>query len=636
MNFKPKNMSWTDVFPVLSDEHFGDYVNQASAAEKAAMDELFAVQEVFNPQEGMHVVSTSLFWKHLTMERGELPTPTRELMVNAAELGLVSRYAPWEHYVQPLLDGALKLKEERADVVFRVYLAADLGFLVADLVEAGCEVHLMRSSSIRHNPGAMWRFLALAEEGKWITVTDSDRAMDVIHDVERTEHVMMAGLGLWRIPYIFDSVKHDNDPAYYRPMNACQFGAKGGLNVEELMKAFVWHNERGTMCQDCIVAGEHTRICGVDFPNYGFDEWCLLALVYPRLAFEGVLTFIPWNVQSANQWLAIDIEYVTWANGKSEMFFFGENELAEKYMLLRNTPAAKSTIVEILNTEANTAESARDKEIEEAAAAISTPATIAVARYNENLRWLLEVHDDVNVVIYNKGKKIRDKKIINRADKILNIKNVGRESDTYLYHVETYEHGGDNEWTIFTQGDPFPHSPAFLKLISRRNEWSDVQPLSAGYLENSINPPPHFRHWEKGEWLDQLPIRTEEISTWSLDMIKYRDDFGIKGVKNYSRVHNIPLGWNLAGHFLEMCGLIETAERAWRSDIAYMNYGAIFGVKNSQLKHLPVACIPQMRKLAQGHYYHGFIFEKLWLHIFGMPFQKVPVKADCTRLALHI
>lgn len=53
----------------------------------------------------------------------------------------------WEHYVQPRPDGAEKLREERPDIVFRVYLAADLEFLTDDLVAAGGEVMVMMSSS---------------------------------------------------------------------------------------------------------------------------------------------------------------------------------------------------------------------------------------------------------------------------------------------------------------------------------------------------------------------------------------------------------------------------------------------------------------------------------------------------------
>lgn len=50
------------------------------------------------------------------------------------------------------------------------------------------------------------------------------------------------------------------------------------------------------------------------------------AAVYPRIASEGVLTFVHWKATFLNQWFALDIEYCTWANPKSEIMFFGDPE----------------------------------------------------------------------------------------------------------------------------------------------------------------------------------------------------------------------------------------------------------------------------------------------------------------------
>lgn len=188
-------MSWTDVFPVLTDEQVIEFQEKADPGEMAELEEWFGVARTINGRETRNVVAASLFWKNCNPWQPELPPITRDLMLNAVELGLVSRYAPWDHYVQPLLDGAAIMANERPDVVFRVYLAADLDFLIPDLVEAGCEVKLMKSSSIRHNPGAMWRFLAFEEAGQWVTITDSDLARDILGSVERTELGMKADLG---------------------------------------------------------------------------------------------------------------------------------------------------------------------------------------------------------------------------------------------------------------------------------------------------------------------------------------------------------------------------------------------------------------------------------------------------------
>ena len=232
-------MSWTAVFPVLSEAQVAEYECHATPDERAEVAAWTEVARVINPKQGRHLIATSLFWKPAQAAESDFPRPTREVLRDAAKLGWVSRHAPWEHYVQPLLDGARALREARPEVVFRVYLAADLEFLVADLMAAGCEVMLMRSASLRHNPGAMWRFLALEEEGRWVTITDADHAPEVLHNVERTEHAMGAGHGLWRAPYMLNGGGPDNDPGFYRPINACQFGAVGGYPVALLMQDLV-------------------------------------------------------------------------------------------------------------------------------------------------------------------------------------------------------------------------------------------------------------------------------------------------------------------------------------------------------------------------------------------------------------
>lgn len=325
----PKIMSWSDVFPVLTDEMVSDFMEQASDDERSLLDEWFGVRQVINPRtdEGSHVVAASLFWKNTRADEPELPELTRELLKNAGKLSLVRRFSPWEHYVQPLLDGAELLAEERPEVVFRVYLAADMAFLAEDFVERNCEVHLMKSASIRHNPGAMWRFLALEHEGL-VTITDSDRAPEVLHDIERTEITVNHGLGHWRVPYIWG--ENESDCTHYRTVMACQFGSSMSLPVSTLMRAMLWHTRRGSLPVECRKgAGKPVPAFGSNWPDYGFDEWFLNVAVYPRIALSGVLTFVPWNDRRLNHWFALDIEYVTWANPRSEIIYHGSPDPEE-------------------------------------------------------------------------------------------------------------------------------------------------------------------------------------------------------------------------------------------------------------------------------------------------------------------
>lgn len=75
---------------------------------------------------------------------------------------------------------------------------------------------------------------------------------------------------------------------------------------------------------------------------------------------------------------------------------------------------------------------------------------LVVAKFNEDISWLLEV-SDIPALIYDKSTTG-------------NVPNVGREANSYLrYIVENYD---VIEWeTIFCQGHPFDHDPDFLAHV---------------------------------------------------------------------------------------------------------------------------------------------------------------------------
>lgn len=72
--------------------------------------------------------------------------------------------------------------------------------------------------------------------------------------------------------------------------------------------------------------------------------------------------------------------------------------------------------------------------------------TIIISRFDENLSWL-ERYKSFNIIVYNKGEKLKK----NNFKKIYNLKNVGRESHTWLHHiVRNYDQLDDIN--IFLQG----------------------------------------------------------------------------------------------------------------------------------------------------------------------------------------
>ena len=318
-------MSWSNIFPVLTDELVDSFENEARLNEKLECKSFFETELVYNSRNDCaHLVATSLFWKRDLLIEGDLPEITRDSMIRAEQLELAGRYSPWEDYVLPILEGAKYVGKWRGDIAIRVYLANDLKFLIEDLMKVGCEVHLMKSNSIRHNPGAMWRFLALENSSCPVTITDSDRIRWVLADIGRTEAAQRVGVGGWRVPYHYHSTGEG-----YRPMSAAQFGSHHSYPMRQLMQAFVWHHLRGTMPTNCKLEGlREAKIAGTQWPDYGFDEWFLLAVMYPRMAQEGLLTFFPWDMESPGQFFSLDIEYCTWANPKSELIQYPNPEFA--------------------------------------------------------------------------------------------------------------------------------------------------------------------------------------------------------------------------------------------------------------------------------------------------------------------
>jgi hypothetical protein len=312
-------MSWTDNFPIFTDEMVDDFQLQATPEERARMEDFYGVERVIAAQQKPHIVTISLFWKPVSATAPELPTPTRDIMLRAIELGLVKRNHPWRDYVQPILDNVPKLAATYPDVAFRVYLANDLGFLIPDLEAAGCEIYHMKHASIGFAPGGLWRILAFEEEGKLVTMVDADRMAEISFDIERTDIMARSGLGTWRIPVAKDRDNEGN--AAYRPIFAGQMGMKGGLPVRILLEAFTWHTLRGNIPQTVEMPG-----CGelparwAEWPNLYFDEWFLALALYPRLAQAGMITFLP--AGSMSQFLPLDIEYVTWANPESHIVPF--------------------------------------------------------------------------------------------------------------------------------------------------------------------------------------------------------------------------------------------------------------------------------------------------------------------------
>lgn len=59
---------------------------------------------------------------------------------------------------------------------------------------------------------------------------------------------------------------------------------------------------------------------------------------------------------------------------------------------------------------------------------------------------------------------------------------------------------------------------------------------------------------------------------------------------------------------------------AWGATIGRFAFGALFAVDNSKPSLFPQSVLPKMKKLAADFQVNGYVYERLWLHIFGLPF----------------
>jgi hypothetical protein len=85
--------------------------------------------------------------------------------------------------------------------------------------------------------------------------------------------------------------------------------------------------------------------------------------------------------------------------------------------------------------------------------------TIIVAKYNEDINWIQKINH--NVIVYDKSD--------NSNHDYVKLKNIGREGETFLYHIVNNYNNLD-EVTVFLQGNPFEHMQLLVGWRSKLND----------------------------------------------------------------------------------------------------------------------------------------------------------------------
>lgn len=189
-----------------------------------------------------------------------------------------------------------------------------------------------------------------------------------------------------------------------------------------------------------------------------------------------------------------------------------------------------------------------------------------VARYKEDINWISNLNiNNLTTTIYNK--------YYNEVNLLNN--ETGREAHTYFHHIcENYENLAD--FNIFTQANPFDHSPNFIE---------EVKNIVVNKLEPNFMPLTNY-HGEKSIFCD------------------------LDGKPHHPSL-NLQIGMNIIFPNLQ----IKQFE---------FYPGAIFIVSKSNILNRPKTFYKKCLELSKdqnwrdsyGKYCCGYFFERTWKYIF--------------------
>jgi hypothetical protein len=236
--------------------------------------------------------------------------------------------------------------------------------------------------------------------------------------------------------------------------------------------------------------------------------------------------------------------------------------------------------------------------------------SLVVARYNENISWVLPYNDIA--IVYNKG--CDDDELLN-FDNVVQLENIGREGHTYLEHI-TRNYNTLTNRTIFVQGGPFEHNPTILFGIDNYYTSNlDVQPLGLIYDEKSEIPPNNLLSKYKTTTdygLEYYVMILNSDVNYCDDYYFY--DFGISMlVKNYRERFCCN---SLVGNFIERSNFPRTKQI---NKIRFC-FCALFSVVKKNIHKYDTIVYENLKNEltsfnSQGGE-NGYILERLWLYIF--------------------
>jgi hypothetical protein len=234
--------------------------------------------------------------------------------------------------------------------------------------------------------------------------------------------------------------------------------------------------------------------------------------------------------------------------------------------------------------------------------------SIIISRYNEDIEWVSPYNDVA--IIYNKGEDLNIS-----FNNLKNIKNVGREGGTYLYHIITNYNNLTNK-VIFLQGEPFTHNETVLFGVDNYEKTLDLQPLGLQYIKQFNIPPNDILEKYKNKTSYGLEYMNIYVNK-DLDYCDpyYFEDLGIKRAKDsYNKM--FPNCISLMDNFLERSNF----PLKLTTESVPFTWSGLFSVIGEKIQKFDISVYENLFKElisynSQGGE-NGYILERLWLYIF--------------------
>jgi heme/copper-type cytochrome/quinol oxidase subunit 2 len=155
---------------------------------------------------------------------------------------------------------------------------------------------------------------------------------------------------------------------------------------------------------------------------------------------------------------------------------------------------------------------------------------LIIARYNEDLEWLKEEpFNKYDAIVYNKGDNDNFYKSP-KIKKIINLKNVGREPHTYLYHIIT-NYNNLNNINVFLPGS-IDHSQKKVYTMGTMNEIEKQKKAIFLTTKSDIDLKVVYNNWQIDYW-ESSNINNKKINLGNeLKLAEYRP-FNIWFEKNF-------------------------------------------------------------------------------------------------------